>query len=84
MPGLHTIRADAADPRAIDALHAEVITRFSTLDVLVNNAGIMRKINLLAEQPLEELTREVGINLEAPIHIWCSASFPTCCTVRRR
>ena len=66
-PGLHTIQADAADPHDIDALHAEMIERFPVLDVLVNNAGIMRKISLLADQPLGELTREVGINLEGPM-----------------
>lgn len=67
LPGLHTIQADAANPNDIDALHTEVIERFPALDLLVNNAGIMRKISLLAEQPLGELTREVRINLEGPM-----------------
>lgn len=69
LPGLHTIQADAADPHAIDVLHAEVLARFPRLDVIINNAGIMRKINLLAEQPLEDLTREVGINLSTPMQM---------------
>ena len=69
VPGLHTIQADAADPDAIDALHARMIERFPALDVLVNNAGIMRKISLLADHPMKDLTREVGINLEAPMHM---------------
>ena len=68
-PGLRTIQADAADPRDIDALHAEIAERFPALDMLVNNAGIMRKISLLADQPLTELTREVGINLEGPMRM---------------
>ena len=69
LPGVHTIQADAAETESISALHAEVTQRFPALDVLVNNAGIMRKISLLAERPLQDLTREIGINLKAPMHM---------------
>ena len=69
LPGVHTIQADAADPGAIPAFHAEVTERFPTLDVLMNNAGIMRKIDLLADRALRDLTREIGINLEAPMQM---------------
>lgn len=68
LPGLHVFQADAANPNDIDVLYTEVSDRFPTLDVLFNNAGIMRKINLLDEQPLDELTREVDVNLEGPMH----------------
>ena len=69
LPGLHTIQADAADPDAIRALHVEVMGRLPALDVLVNNAGIMRKVSLLGDRSLENLTSEVGINLEGPIRM---------------
>jgi uncharacterized oxidoreductase len=69
VPGLHTITADAADAEAIRALHTEVVERFPRLDVLINNAGIMRNMSLLEDRPLEDLTREVGINLEGPMRM---------------
>jgi uncharacterized oxidoreductase len=69
LPGLHTIQADASKPDAIRALHTEVTDRFPALEVLVNNAGIMRKINLLEDRSLEDLTLEVGVNLDAPMRM---------------
>lgn len=69
LPGLHTIQADAADPEAILAMHIEVSNRFPAIDVLINNAGIMRKVDLRSKHSLQDLTREVGINLEAPMRM---------------
>jgi uncharacterized oxidoreductase len=51
VPGLNTIRSDVSDPGAIRDLYREVITHYPSLNVLVNNAGIMRKINL--HRPME-------------------------------
>jgi hypothetical protein len=40
------------------------------LNILVNNAGVMRTINLRSEeQSLEELTREVDINFKGPVRM---------------
>lgn len=69
LPGLHVIQSDAADPDAIRVLHADVIQRFPALDVLINNAGIMRKLGLLANHPLEDLTREIDVNLAVPVRM---------------
>jgi uncharacterized oxidoreductase len=69
LPDLQAIVSDAADPGAIEALHRQVTERFPRLDVLVNNAGIMRKIDLAAERTPEDLTREIGINLAAPMQM---------------
>jgi uncharacterized oxidoreductase len=69
LPGVHVIQADASDPDAVRRLHATVIERFPALDVVINNAGIMRKISLVSERSMEDLTREVRINLEGPMHM---------------
>src|SRR5438309_1289264 len=46
LPELHTFESDVSDPLAIASLHARVLVELPTLDVLVNNAGIMRNLDL--------------------------------------
>ena len=67
--GLHTIRSDVSDPEAIATLHETVLSRFPTLDMLVNNAGIMRNIKLNEERSLQDVTPEIEINLTGPIRM---------------
>ena len=69
LPGLHTFPSDASDPAAIAALHAEVVARFPALDVLVNNAGIMRNLDLNQPRDLADVTREIDINLRGPLQM---------------
>ncbi len=69
LPDVHTIRSDVSDPSAITALHADVLARFPSLDVLVNNAGIMRNLDLNAPHDLTDVTRELDINLYGPIRM---------------
>lgn len=40
-PGMKSIALDIADPASIEAVAAEVIASYPTLNVLINNAGIM-------------------------------------------
>lgn len=47
LPGVHTFRSDVSDPAAIAVLYAQVTQRFPDLNILINNAGEMRKISLL-------------------------------------
>src|SRR6202790_1123826 len=45
-PKIHTFRSDASDPKAIATLYEEVSKQFPELTILINNAGIMREINI--------------------------------------
>lgn len=45
-PKLHTIQSDVSDPAQIASLAVRVKKDFPTLDVLMNNAGIMLAKNL--------------------------------------
>src|ERR1700723_590641 len=45
-PKLHTFRSDVSDPKAIATLYEQVTEQFPELNILVNNAGIMREINI--------------------------------------
>jgi uncharacterized oxidoreductase len=46
LPGVHALRCDVRDPKAIDALFERIQREFPRLNVLVNNAGVMKRINL--------------------------------------
>jgi uncharacterized oxidoreductase len=69
LPALRTFLSDVADPAAIAALHARVVAELPALDVLVNNAGIMRNLDLTEPRDLADVTREVDILLRGPIQM---------------
>ncbi len=69
LPNLHTFRSDVSDPAAIAALHDSVLARFPALDVLINNAGIMRNLNIHQTRSLDDVTREIDINLSGPVRM---------------
>jgi uncharacterized oxidoreductase len=74
LPDLHTIQSDVSRIEDIESLFARVTKEFPALNILVNNAGVMRTINLHSEgQSLEELTREVDINFKGPV--WMVSRF---------
>ena len=45
-PKVHTFRSDVSDPKAIATLYENVTKQFPELNLLINNAGIMREINI--------------------------------------
>lgn len=70
LPTVHTIQSDVGNPQAIASLHAIVAERFPKLNMLINNAGIMRKINLHdSRRSLEDLSLEIEINLTGPMRM---------------
>src|SRR6202051_3723882 len=69
-PKIHTFRSDVSDPEAIATLYEEVTRQFPELNIVINNAGIMRKINVHDKAgSLEDITREIEINLSGPIRM---------------
>ena len=69
LPGLHTFASDVSDPEAIATLYGHVVTSFPSLDMLVNNAGIMRNLSLNKGRGLDDVTREIDINLSGPVRM---------------
>ena len=57
------VRADVSDPKAVAALFDAVTREFGGVDVLVNNAGIM-KLAKLAETDDELFDQTIAINLK--------------------
>ena len=69
-PGMKSLTLDIEDPAAIRKFAAQVAADFPALNVLVNNAGIMRPETLLAPQPdLAAAEATVATNLLGPIRL---------------
>jgi uncharacterized oxidoreductase len=69
LPGLHTFMSDVSDPGAIAQLQEAVLAKFPALDTLINNAGIMRNLNLNRPRDLQDVTREIDINFSGPVRM---------------
>ena len=69
-PGMQSLMLDVEQPGAVRSFAAEVVERFPALNVLINNAGIMRAEKLL-EQPedLADAEAIVATNLLGPIRL---------------
>jgi uncharacterized oxidoreductase len=68
-PGMKFLTLDIEDPAAIKAFAEKVAAEFPSLNVLVNNAGIMRPENVLEEQNLSDVEAIVTTNLLGPIRL---------------
>lgn len=69
-PGMQSLLLDIAEPGSVRSFAADVIEKFPALNVLINNAGIMRAEKLL--EPPEDLADAeaiVATNLLGPIRL---------------
>lgn len=64
-PKNESLTADFLDPTAPQEVIEEVITRTGRLDILINNAGLMREGTVL-ESSVEDWTATLQVNLTAP------------------
>jgi uncharacterized oxidoreductase len=70
LPKIQTYVSDVSDPKAIVTLFEKVTAAYPALNILINNAGIMRTINVHETgDSLEALTKEIEINLNGPIRM---------------
>lgn len=69
-PGMKFLTLDIEDRNAIRSFATRVASEFPTLNVLMNNAGIMRPEDLLAQQDdLADAEATVATNLLGPIRL---------------
>jgi uncharacterized oxidoreductase len=69
-PGMKAITFDIADAASIGSLAEEIAARYPALNVLINNAGIMRPENLQAQQKgLADAEAIITTNLLGPIRL---------------
>ena len=69
LPAVHTVRSDVSDPQAVISLYNTVLAQFPSLDTLINNAGIMRNLNLNQPRDLLDVTREIETNFSGPVRM---------------
>jgi len=69
LPAVHTIQSDVRSPDDIINLYELVTREFPNLNILINNAGEMRKLSVHHEHTLDEICREIDINLIGPIRM---------------
>lgn len=68
------IQSDAGNPDSVKALFKQVSKVFPDLNILINNAGVMKTINLQDHNLSdEELTKEFDINVKGTI--WMNDAF---------
>jgi uncharacterized oxidoreductase len=69
-PGMTSLALDIEDPANIRSFAAEVAMRYPALNVLINNAGIMRVEKLPAQQEnLADAESTIATNLLGPIRL---------------
>lgn len=63
-PKVHILQSDVSKPQEIEQLYNEVTHQFPQLNIVINNAGIMRNMDLQdTSMSLENITKEIDINL---------------------
>jgi len=69
-PKIHVFQSDVSNPKDIGELYQQVTKQFPQLNILINNAGIMRNMDLQnTSMSLEDITREIEINLSGSIRM---------------
>lgn len=69
LPNVHIFKSDVSHPADIAALYKAVREQFPAFDTLINNAGIMRNLDLNRDRELTDVTREIDVDLSAPIQM---------------
>jgi uncharacterized oxidoreductase len=68
-PGMKSAKFDVQDATSIRDLATQIVADFPSLNVLINNAGIMRAENLLDQEDLADAEAIVATNLLGPIRL---------------
>ncbi len=69
-PKVHIFQSDVSNPDDIEKLYQDVTQQFPELNILINNAGLMRLIDLQdSTLDLENINREIATNLTGTIQM---------------
>ncbi|MDR6804709.1 short-subunit dehydrogenase [Dyadobacter sp. BE34] len=62
-------RTDITDPEKVNALPAEVLAHFGSVDGIINNAGIIQPFRPVPELTMEEINRVMAVNFYGTIYV---------------
>jgi uncharacterized oxidoreductase len=69
-PKVHTFRSDVSNPEDIEQLYNDVTAQFPDLNIVINNAGLMRLIDVQdTALDLENINLEIATNLSGTIQM---------------
>lgn len=69
-PDVSTFQSDVSNPKDVEELYKAVTTQFPDLNIIINNAGLMRLIDLQDQSlDLENINREIATNLSGTINM---------------
>jgi uncharacterized oxidoreductase len=68
-PQIEYLPCDIAQEADRIKLFQWATSKFSHINMLVNNAGIQQRLDLTQNQPWSQTSKEIAINLEAPVHL---------------
>ncbi|NYT73519.1 SDR family oxidoreductase [Halomonas sp. QX-2] len=68
-PNMYAMVVDVEDPTAITAFAERVVAEHPNLNVLINNAGIMRREDLSSTRDLSDAEQTIVANLLGPIRL---------------
>jgi uncharacterized oxidoreductase len=70
LPGIETFTNDIATPEGRQHLADHVRQTMPELDVLINNAGVQRRVGIASDRyPWDEAQHEIDILFAAPVHL---------------
>lgn len=69
LKNIHIFECDVSNPNEIKALYEIISYEFPNLNILINNAGLMNKLNLQDNLSYEELTKEMNINFNGSVYM---------------
>ena len=68
-PSLAIAQCDVTQKDQVEELLKKVQTLLGTIDILINNAAVFRRFNMLGDYPLEKQLEEIDINLKGPVQV---------------
>ncbi|RIV23903.1 SDR family NAD(P)-dependent oxidoreductase [Fibrisoma montanum] len=69
-PAVHLFQSDVSKPKDIEQLYKDVTQQFPGLNILINNAGLMRLIDLQDDSlDIEDINREIATNLSGTVQM---------------
>lgn len=69
LKNIHIFECDVANPNEVKALYEKISIEFPKLNILINNAALMNKLDLQEELSYEELTKEMNTNFNGSVYM---------------